>query len=246
MTGRHRRFGVSRRERFEKIEKAALKPLPQCGVRRRRVEDGEAASRLLRRRRRRLLQRAAHPSTQEAANQDHREPCRDLLEPRAPGDPSAEPAENGQRIRILEHFPANSMPSTRRRRRNCCRSRASSIPTSTRCSSSCSMPTSTLICVAPGLGARHAPRKSVVPATTLASVHIVTAIATMRRYNRIRTPYFQDLLKQAQRQSRNPQPIRDIVRRPGNPFLRYVGGAALQATDEPSIPPTAAQEKLPL
>ena len=39
---------------------------------------------------------------------------------------------------------------------------------------------------------------------------------------------------------------RDIVRRPGNPFLRYVGGAALQATDEPSIPPTAAQEKLPL
>ena len=37
-----------------------------------------------------------------------------------------------------------------------------------------------------------------------------------------------------------------IVRRPGNPFLRYVGGAALQATDEPSIPPTAAQEKLPL
>jgi len=81
---------------------------------------------------------------------------------------------------------------------------------------------------------------------TLASEHIGTAIATMRRYNRIRTPYFQELLKQAHKQSMNPQPSRDIVRRPGNPFLRYVGGAALQATDEPSIPTTAAQEKLPL
>ena len=80
----------------------------------------------------------------------------------------------------------------------------------------------------------------------LANEHIASAIATMRRYNRIRTPYFQDLLKQARQKSMHPQPTRDIVRRPGNPFLRYVGGAALQATDEPSIPPTAAQEKLPL
>jgi hypothetical protein len=81
---------------------------------------------------------------------------------------------------------------------------------------------------------------------TLASEHIGTAIATMRRYNRIRTPYFQDLLKQARKQSMNPQPVGDIVRRPGNPFLRYVGGTALQAIDEPSLPPTAAQENLPL
>jgi hypothetical protein len=80
----------------------------------------------------------------------------------------------------------------------------------------------------------------------LANEHIASAIATMRRYNRIRTPYFQDLLNQARQHSTNPQPIRDIVRRPGNPFLRYVGGAALQATDEPAIPSTAAQEKSPL
>lgn len=80
----------------------------------------------------------------------------------------------------------------------------------------------------------------------LANEHIASAIATMRRYNRFRTQYFQDLLTQARKQSMNPQPTRDIVRRPGNPFLRYVGGAALQVTDEPSIPPTAAQEKLPL
>jgi len=81
---------------------------------------------------------------------------------------------------------------------------------------------------------------------TLANEHIATAIATMRRYNRIRTPYFQELLTQARKASNNPQPTRDIVRRPGNPFLRYAGGAALQAADEPSLSTTAAQEKLPL
>jgi hypothetical protein len=64
---------------------------------------------------------------------------------------------------------------------------------------------------------------------TLASEHIGTAIATMSRYNRIRTPYFQELLKQAREQSMNPQPTREIVRQPDNPFLRYVGGAALAA-----------------
>ena len=90
----HRRFGVSRRERFEKIEKAALKAAAQRGVRRRRVENGEAAPRLLRRRGRRLLQRPAYPSPQKATNQAHRAPCRDLPESRALGDPSALPAES--------------------------------------------------------------------------------------------------------------------------------------------------------
>jgi len=90
-----------------------------------------------------------------------------------------------------------------------------------------------LICAAHGLGLRmHQGNQSLGP--PLANEHIASAIATMRRYNRIRTPYFQDLLTQA-RNSHEPAADRDIVRRPGNPFLRYVGGAALQATDEPSI-----------
>jgi hypothetical protein len=38
----------------------------------------------------------------------------------------------------------------------------------------------------------------------LANEHIASAIATMRRYNRIRTPYFQDLLTQARKQSMSP------------------------------------------
>jgi hypothetical protein len=55
------------------------------------------------------------------------------------------------------------------------------------------------------------------------------------------------LLAQARKQSMNPQPDREIVRRPGNPMLRYVGGAALQAADEPAAVPTdSTQESLKL
>ena len=110
----------------------------------------------------------------------------------------------GQRIKILEHFPANSdgvlrgdtaetavavalhpsgsehpVPRALQRRR------LRSYPPR------------------PWAWSPPAPRKSVAPATTLASEHIGTAIATMRRYNRIRTPYFQELLKQARKQSMN-------------------------------------------
>ena len=60
----------------------------------------------------------------------------------------------------------------------------------------------------------YPPRQGLVSACTkeinrsgheLASEHIAAAIATMRRYNRIRAPYFQELLDQARKQSMNPQ-----------------------------------------
>ena len=80
----------------------------------------------------------------------------------------------------------------------------------------------------------------------LASERIAAAIATMRRYNRFRVPYFQALLDSGAQAGPEPTADREIVRRPGNPMLRYVGGAALQATDEPSYPTTATQENLDL
>ena len=220
--------------------------LAERGVRRRRVEDGEAAPRLLRRRGRRLLQRTAYPPPQKATNQAHRAPCRDLPQSRALGDPSAVPAENGQRIKILEHFPANSIAFYEATPQKLLSQSRFIHP---------DLNTLFLELFNADVYAHIRRAMGLVSACTkeisrsghaLASEHIGTAIATMRRYNRIRTPYFQELLKQARKQSMNPQPTRDIVRRPGNPFLRYVGGAALQATDEPSIPPTAAQENLPL
>ncbi len=67
----------------------------------------------------------------------------------------------------------------------------------------------------------------------------------MRRYDRYRVPYFQDLLAQARQQTVSPESDREIVRRPGNPMLRYAGGA-VQAADADVVVPTVNQESLPL
>jgi hypothetical protein len=55
---------------------------------------------------------------------------------------------------------------------------------------------------------------------------IQRAIATMRRYNKFRVGYFEDLLAQAKRDRIQPDAAREIVRLPGNPMLRYGGGNA--------------------
>jgi len=47
----------------------------------------------------------------------------------------------------------------------------------------------------------------------------------MRHHNRIRVPYFKALLDQMRRQAAKPQSGREIVRRPGNPMLRYVAAS---------------------
>ena len=66
----------------------------------------------------------------------------------------------------------------------------------------------------------------------------------MRRYNKFRVPYFKALLDQARKQALQPQAGREIVRRPGNPMLRYVSAAG--AGDVASTPSTSTQETLDL
>ena len=66
----------------------------------------------------------------------------------------------------------------------------------------------------------------------------------MRRYNKFRVPYFKALLDQARKQALKPQAEREIVRRPGNPMLRYLAGNA--DDDTASLPSTATQESLDL
>jgi hypothetical protein len=78
----------------------------------------------------------------------------------------------------------------------------------------------------------------------LASARIAAAIEHMRRYNRYRVPYFQALLAQARQQSLQPEAGREIVRRPGNPMLRYVNGADAVSGDD--VPPSSPQESLNL
>ncbi len=78
----------------------------------------------------------------------------------------------------------------------------------------------------------------------LASLRIGAAIATMRRYNKYRVPYFQALLAQANKQAAQPQAGREITRRPGNPMLRYAHHAAAVSGDDAPIP--SPQESLNL
>ena len=242
----HRRFGVSRRERFEKIEKAALKALPSveydggewktaklhpdCYV----AVDGDYYSAPHIHRGKRLRIKLTEHHVEIFLNLE-----RLAIHPRCR-------QKMGMRIKILAHFPANSVAFYE------------ATPQKLLSQSRFIHPDlNTLFLelfnadvyahIRRAMGLVSACTKEISRSGyTLASEHIGTAIATMRRYNRIRTPYFQELLKQACKQSMNPQPTRDIVRRPGNPFLRYVGGAALQVADEPSILPAAAEENVPL
>lgn len=71
---------------------------------------------------------------------------------------------------------------------------------------------------------------------------IQSAVATMRRYDKYRTGYFQDLLKQASRQQIQPDAARDIERLPGNPMLRYSDDPTAAANDE--VLPTQETLKL--
>jgi hypothetical protein len=242
----HRRFGVSRRERFEKIEKAALKALPSveydggewktaklhpdCYV----AVDGDYYSAPHIHRHKRLRIKLTEHHVEIFINLE-----RLAIHPRCR-------QKVGQRVRILEHFPANSIAFYEATPQKLL-SQSRFIHPDLNALFLELFNADVYAHLRRAMGLVSACTKEItLSGHALANEHIASAIATMRRYNRIRTPYFQDLLKQARQQSMNPQPTRDIVRRPGNPFLRYVGGAALQATDEPSIPPTAAQEKLPL
>jgi hypothetical protein len=80
----------------------------------------------------------------------------------------------------------------------------------------------------------------------VANVRIAAAIATMRRYDKFRVPYFQALLAQARKQTRAEDGSREIVRRPGNPMLRYVGGCDQIADTNAAVASTPLQESLKL
>ncbi len=242
----HRRFGVSRRERFEKVEKAALKPLPlaeydggewkkaklhaDCYV---AVEGDYYSAPHIHR----------HKTLRIKLTENHVEIFLDLerlaIHPRCR-------QKMGIRTKIIAHFPPNSVAFYE------------AVPQKLLSQARFIHPDlHTLLLelfnadvyahIRRALGLVAACTKEInASGHALASEHIATAIATMRRFNRIRTPYFQQLLTQARLKSAHPQPEREIVRRSGHPFLRYVDGAAPQAANEPSIPPTDAQENLSL
>jgi hypothetical protein len=244
-TRRHTRFGVSRRERFETIEKAALKPLPigdlepgdwknatlhpDCYV----YIEGDYYSAPHIHRHKKLRVKITENQVEIFLSLE-----RLAIHPRSRH-------RNGKRVFIDAHFPPASQAyyeATPQRLLSQSRFihpdlnqlfvellNADVFGNLRRCQGF----------------VRSCTKEINKTGHELASVRIAAAIATMRRYNKFRVPYFQALLAQARKQTKNPASDREIVRRPGNPMLRYVGGTD-QAAANAAIASTPRQEKLKL
>ena len=239
---RHTRFGVSRRERFEALERAALKPLPEVefdGGEWKEVTlhpdcylsiDGDYYS---------APHIHRHKKLRVKITENQIEIFLDLtrlaIHPRSRH-------KTGRRIKIDEHFPPNTVAYYE------------ATPQKLLSQSRFIHPDLNALFVelfnadvyghlrrAQGF-VRACTKEINTAGHEAASVRIVAAIATMRRYNRYRVPYFQDLLAQVRKQPINLESNREIVRRPGNPMLRYAGGAVQAADVDAAVPVINNQE----
>jgi len=218
---RHRRFGVSRRERFEQGERAALKPLPVADF-----DDAEWKDAKL------------HPdcyvvveATYYSAPHIHRGKrlrvrlTLNQVELYLNGERLAvhprDRSRSGRRVRIDSHFPANALAYHE------------ATPQQLLSQSRFIHPDFHQLVVdlfnadvyghlrrVQGL-LRSATKHLHAVGHEAAVPKIVTAIAEMRRLNRVRVPLFVDLLNRQTRSSSATEGEREIVRRPGNPLLRY-------------------------
>lgn len=236
---RHTRFGVSRRERFERVEKAALKALPvneleygewkeatlhaDCYV----YVEGDYYSAPHIHRHKRLRIKLTEHQVEIFLRLE-----RLAIHPRCRH-------RNGKRIFIDAHFPAASQAYYE------------ATPQKLLSQSRFVHPELNRLFVelfnadvygnirrCQGL-LRSCTKEINDAGHDIASLRIVAAIETMRRYNKFRVPYFQALLAQARRQSIQPPLEREIVRRAGNPMLRYATAQSMT-----TVPITESQEKL--
>jgi hypothetical protein len=242
----HTRFGVSRRERFEKIEKSALKPLPlrdleygdwkdatlhsDCYV----YIEGDYYSAPHIHRHKKLRVKITENQVEIFLHLE-----RLAIHPRSRH-------KNGKRVFIDAHFPPASQAYYE------------ATPQKLLSQSRFIHPDLNQLFVelfnADVFGnlrrcqgfVRSCTKEINTAGHELASLRIAAAIATMRRYNKFRVPYFQALLAQARKQTMSPDGDREIVRRPGNPMLRYVGGADQPTDTNAAIASTLRQEKLNL
>lgn len=236
----HSRFGISRRERFETVEKAALKPLPMgdvdygewkeatlhadCYV----YVDGDYYSAPHIHRHKRLRIKLTENQVEIFLQLE-----RLAIHPRSRH-------RNGKRIRIDAHFPLASQAYYE------------ATPQKLLSQSRFIHPDLHRLFVelfnADVYGnirrcqgfVRRCTKEINLSGHELASERIAAAIASMRRYQRFRVPYFQALLEQARKQALKPQTGREIVRRPGNPMLRYTGVAGVAT----AVPLPTTQESL--
>lgn len=238
---KHSRFGVSRRERFESLERAALKPLPSqefeiaewkeaslhadCYV---QVEAVYYSAPHIHRHKR-LRIKLTETQVEIFLHFE-----RLAVHPRSRH-------RDGRRIRNPEHFPANTQAyyeATPQR----LLSQARFIHADLHALFLELFNADVYGNLRRALGLVKSATKEIQSAGhELASTRIASAIAMMRRHDKIRVPYFQALLAQARKTALTPDADRQIERRAGNPFLRYANGAAVNADSPPSTP--SPQEK---
>jgi transposase len=239
---RHTRFGVSRRERFEALERAALKALPVNDV-----ECGEWLTATLHPDCHVLVEAVLysaphiyrHKKLRIKLTENHVEIFLNLerlaIHPRSRH-------RDGRRIKIDAHFPPASQAYYE------------ATPQRLLSQSRFIHPELHRLFVelfnadvygnlrrAQGF-VRSCTKEINAAGHELASQRIAAAIATMRRYDKVRVPYFQALLAQARKQAINPDEARDIVRRPGNPMLRYAAGADRPVVVVAAVPSDSTQE----
>jgi transposase len=222
----HSRFGVSRRERFETIERAALKPLPAI-----EFDIGEWKNAKL------------HPdcylqieSVYYSAPHIHRgmllrvkltehhveiflELERLAVHPRCRH-------RDGRRIKIDAHFPPASQAyyeATPQKLLSQARFIHADLHQLVLDLFNADVYGN--IRRVQGL-IRAAAKELQIAGSEPASVRIAAAIAQMRHFEKVRVPYFKGLLAQSRQQKPGAaDPSRQIVRVPGNPMLRYVRGS---------------------
>jgi transposase len=221
---RHRRFGVSRRERFEHSERAALKPLPAADF-----DDAEWKDAKL------------HPdcyvvveATYYSAPHIHRGKrlrvrlSLNQVELFLNGERLAvhprDRSRSGRRVRIDVHFPANSLAYYEATPQQLLsQSRFIHVDFHQLVVDLFNADVYGHLRRVQGL-LRSATKHLHAVGHEAAVPKIVAAVAEMRRLDRVRAPLFAELLAR-------PVPAsavdgeRDIVRRPGNPLLRYAAAA---------------------
>ena len=243
---RHTRFGISRRERFERIEKSALKALPlgdfecadwkdatlhpDCYV----YIEGDYYSAPHIHRHKKLRIKITDNQVEIFLNLE-----RLAIHPRSRH-------RNGKRVFIDAHFPPASQAYYE------------ATPQKLLSQSRFIHPDLNQLFVelfnADVYGhlrrcqgfVRSCTKEINTAGHVLASLRIAAAIAAMRRYNKFRVPYFQSLLAQARKQTTTQDRDREIVRRPGNPMLRYVGGADPLADASVAVASASLQETVKL
>lgn len=233
---KHSRFGVSRRARFEQMEKAALKPLPAAAFENAEWKDatlyadcyvlveGDYYSAPHTYRHRRLRIKLTENQVEIFLD------CERLaIHPRCRH-------KDGRRTRIDAHFPPNSLAYYETTPQHLLsQARFIHLELHRLLAELFTADVFGNLRRAQGL-VRNAAKELDTQGHSLASERIAHAITTMRRYNQFRVPYFKALLEQA-RKPLTPTVEREIVRRPGNPHLRYARDASEPLTRGSAIAP---------